>query len=173
MQRFARVDGGIVVEIMSSPDGEDFANLFHPDLVAACHPCGPDVSPGWSFDGTDFAPAPAVTPSKEQLVAYAATCRRRSELGGMTFNGISVATDAESQTKVLGARVAANANPAFTTPWFGNDGVPVLLDATAIVALSDAVLAHVQGGYVTRAALLDQIEAGEITTFAEIDAAFA
>lgn len=173
MKYFAREAAGKVAEIIKVKAGDDIADLYHPDFVATLVEVSSSVKEGWVRDGGGFvAPGPVET-TKEQLAAYAATCRRRSEIGGMSFGGKAVATDAESQTKVLGARVAANADPAFTTPWFGDDGVPVLLDATAIVALSDAMLAHVQGGFVTRAALLDQIAAGTVTTFAEIDAAFA
>lgn len=134
-------------------------------------PCPPEVEPGWTVDeaGAFHAPEAAAV----DLVAYARDKRWRVEIGGMTFAGITVATDANSQTKALGARIAAGADPNFTTPWFGEGGASAMLDATALTALSNAMLAHVQGSFVTLASIIAAIDAGTITTPAEIDAGFA
>ncbi|SFI90049.1 hypothetical protein SAMN05216304_103924 [Bosea sp. OK403] len=42
-----------------------------------------------------------------------------------------------------------------------------------MLAISDAVKTHANSGFATFATVKDGIEAGEITTTAEIDAAFA
>jgi hypothetical protein len=47
------------------------------------------------------------------------------------------------------------------------------LNATQVIALSNAVLAHVQACFATYASIKAAITAGTITTTAQIDAAFA
>ncbi len=77
------------------------------------------------------------------LTTYAANKRWEKEVGGITVSGMLVATDDRSKLMIAGARTAADADEDFTTPWAVGDTI-VELDATQIIALSDAVLAHVQ-----------------------------
>lgn len=107
------------------------------------------------------------------LPAYAAAKRWEKEVGGIEVNGLTVATDDRSKTMISGARVAAMANSDFTTAWKGSGGEFVPLDAGAVVAISDAVLAHVSNCFAIEAQVLADIEAGAITTVEQIDAAFA
>ncbi|MEN5103765.1 DUF4376 domain-containing protein [Brucella anthropi] len=107
------------------------------------------------------------------LQEYAAAKRWEKEVGGIAVNGLTVATDDRSKTMISGARVAAMANPDFTTAWKGSGGEFVPLDASAVVAISDAVLAHVSNCFAIEAQVLADIEAGAITTVEQIDAAFA
>ncbi|MEJ5019323.1 DUF4376 domain-containing protein [Ochrobactrum vermis] len=106
------------------------------------------------------------------LQEYAAAKRWEKEVGGIEVNGLTVATDDRSKTMISGARVAAMANPDFTTAWKGSGGEFVPLDARAVVAVSDAVLAHVSNCFATEAQVLADIDAGAITTVEQIDAAF-
>lgn len=124
-------------------------------------------------DGTLTTP-PAAEPGDEvDLEAYAAQKRWEKEVGGIEVNGLTVATDDRSKTMISGARVAAMANPDFTTAWKGSSGEFVPLDASAVVAISDAVLAHVSNCFAIEAQVLADIEAGAITTVEQIDAVFA
>lgn len=107
------------------------------------------------------------------LQEYAAAKRWEMEVGGIEVNGLTVATDDRSKTMISGARVAAMANPDFKTSWKGAGGEFVPLDAHAVIAISDAVLAHVSNCFATEALVLADIEAGSITTVEQIDAAFA
>ncbi len=107
------------------------------------------------------------------LPAYAAAKRWEKEVGGIEINGLTVATDDRSKTMISGARVAAMANPNFTTAWKGSGGEFVPLDASAVVAISDAVLAHVSNCFAIEAQVLADIEAGAITDVEQIDIAFA
>nr|WP_278377177.1 DUF4376 domain-containing protein [Brucella anthropi] len=107
------------------------------------------------------------------LQEYAAAKRWEKEVGGIEVNGLTVATDDRSKTMISGARVAAMANPEFTTAWKGSGGEFVPLDAGAVVAISDAVLAHVSNCFAVEAQVLADIDAGAITTVEQIDAAFA
>ena len=56
------------------------------------------------------------------LIAYAAAARWRKETGGITVFGIPVKTDDRSKQMVMGARIAADIDPDFTTPWIAADG---------------------------------------------------
>lgn len=112
-------------------------------------------------------------PTVADLSAHAAQSRWEKETGGFTLNGMHIATDDRSKIMISGARVAAEADPNFTTQWKGADGAFVTLDAAMIMAISNAVSTHVSNCFALEAQVLAQIEAGTITTAAEIDAVFA
>lgn len=107
------------------------------------------------------------------LVAYAADKRWQTEMGGILIAGVPISTDDRSKIMIMGARVAAAADPDWSTVWHGMDGQTYPVDAAAMIAISDAVQAHVNAGFATFAAVKAAIEAQSITTVAEIDAAFA
>ncbi|MBB5091741.1 hypothetical protein HNQ68_002282 [Pseudochrobactrum saccharolyticum] len=107
------------------------------------------------------------------LIAYAADKRWQKETGGFEFNGLHIATDDRSKIMIAGAREAAKANPNFTTPWVTSTGEIAVLDAAAIIAISDAVGAHVNNAFGIYSQVLPQILDGTIIDQAQIDAAFA
>ena len=109
------------------------------------------------------------------LAGYAAAVRYAKEIGGTTVNGMRVATDDRAKTMLIGTRIAAEADPKFTTPWVGSDGVPVTLTAEQVIGLSDAVLAHVQACFVAYGVVAAGIAAtpATVTSQAQVDAAFA
>lgn len=107
------------------------------------------------------------------LIAYAAAARWRKETGGITVSGIQVATDDRSKQMIMGARIAADADPGFTTPWVAADGSIHTVDAAAVIAISNAVLAHVAACFAIYADVKGEIDDETITTFAEIVAAFS
>ncbi|PZU93142.1 MAG: hypothetical protein DI527_07735 [Chelatococcus sp.] len=111
--------------------------------------------------------------AKAALVAYAADRRWRLEVGGILVGGVPVATDDRSKLMITGARVAAAADPGWSTVWHGADGATYPIDAAAMIAISDQVQSHVNAGFATFASVKAAIETGTITTAAEIDAAFA
>jgi hypothetical protein len=106
------------------------------------------------------------------LISYAAQRRWQKEVGGISVGGMTISTDDRSKM-ILGARVAAMANPDFTTTWVAADGTLHALNAALVTALSDAVLEHVRTCFATYADVLTSIESGSITTKAQVDAAFA
>lgn len=126
-------------------------------------------------DGFIEPPQPPIDPAEQKalLIAYAADARWRKEVGGIVVNGIPVATDDRSKQMIVGARIAAEADSSFTTPWVGSDGSINTLNAAQVIAISNAVLAHVAECFATFADLQSDITAGTITTREEIDAAFA
>ncbi|MDP8249633.1 DUF4376 domain-containing protein [Pseudochrobactrum saccharolyticum] len=107
------------------------------------------------------------------LIAYAADKRWQKETGGFDFNGLHIATDDRSKLLITGAREAAKANASFTTPWVTSTGVIAELDAAAIIALSDAIGAHVNSAFGIYSEVVPQILDGTITDQSQIDAAFA
>jgi hypothetical protein len=54
-------------------------------------------------------------PTKDELIAYAADVRWRKEVGGIVVAGVPVATDDRSKQMIIGARLAANSDPDWST----------------------------------------------------------
>lgn len=168
--RYARIANGLVAELVELPDELEPADAFHPDLTFV--PCGADPQPGWSYDGAAFAPPSSVAPAAD-LKAYAAARRWAKESGGIVLNGAEIATDDTAQRKISELRRRAEAGE-IPLP-FGFKAVSGWIDAdlATIVAIDQAVAAHVQAGYAKNREVDAAIAAGTITTFAEVDAAFA
>lgn len=127
---------------------------------------------------TKEIPASEATPEqavdiKQALTLYAADKRWQKETGGFEFSGLHIATDDRSKIMIAGAREAAKGYPDFTTPWVTTTGEIALLDAATIIAISDAVGAHVNNAFGIYAQVLPQIQDGTITDQSQIDAAFA
>lgn len=122
---------------------------------------------------TIFTPYPADM-LKERLIAYAKDKRWQKEVGGIVVAGVPIATDDRSKQMIMGARIAAEADPEFTAEWDAADGqTPVTLSAVQIVAVSNAVLAHVAAVFTAYKTLNAGVLDGSIVTFEAIDAAFA
>jgi hypothetical protein len=85
----------------------------------------------------------------------------------MTFNGIEVATDRESQALLMGAVLAAQDNPEYVVNWKAKNGW-FQLDAATLIAIADAVRAHVQACFDKEEVLQNQVDAA--TTVAELEA---
>jgi hypothetical protein len=114
--------------------------------------------------------APTIVPTfPAGLIAYTKFLRYRRELSSITVGGVEVDTDDRSKLMIAGARIKADADPAFTTMWQG----VTPLTATQIIAISDAVLDHVDQCFALQGVVLAEIAAGTITTRAQVDAAFA
>jgi hypothetical protein len=103
------------------------------------------------------------------LIAYAADLRWQREVGGITVGGVPVATDDRSKLMIAGARIAASADPDWVTLWDGEHAV----DAATMIAISDAVQAHVNAVFSTFASVKAAILAGEITTRDQVKSAMA
>lgn len=114
-----------------------------------------------------------VAARKGALLEYATQRRWQIETGGIVVSGTSIATDDRSKLLIAGARIKADANSEFTTKWKTSTGVRVLIDAATIIAISEAVLAHVDACFEIEDTVCAGIEAGTITTREQIDAAFA
>lgn len=137
------------------------------------------VSPGDLVDPktgevTPLVPAVPPPPTKAELAAHAANKRWEVEVGGTDWNGWPVSTDRESQNKVMGEFLGIIAGIRQDGGgWKFADGVFRSLTNQQAQAMGLAVRAHIANAFTTEAAVLAQIEAETITTFAQIEAAFA
>lgn len=164
-QRFAIIRGGLVINVQMAEDINRIA-VIGDDVVVASS--GADI--GFSYSGSAFTPPNMDSAS---LVAYAASIRHSKEVGGITVNGIPIATDDRSKQMILGARVAAGADSEFTTPWIGVGGAITTLNADQVIAMSNAVLDHVQSCFTLFASVVSGIAGGDITTRSQIDEVFS
>jgi hypothetical protein len=116
----------------------------------------------------DAEPSP---PSKAQLKDYAAAKRYTVETGGTVLDGNMIHTNRDSRSNILAEFVAIGVGlRPDPSPWkFGNGFA--LLSNEQMVAVVHAARAHVAAAFAVEASVIDEIEAGSITTFAEIDAA--
>lgn len=119
------------------------------------------TDPDAEWDGSGWAvPFSVLVERKKAVIAQA---RYNAEIAGI--NGIH--TDRESQSLITGAALKAMQDPNYTCNWKGIDGF-VTLNASQIIAIADAVRAHVQSCFDHEADLIPLIEAA--TTQAELDA---
>ena len=97
--------------------------------------------------------------SAREASDHLATYRRKRELGGTTINlggqTLEIQTDDEIQRKILAARVMAKEDASYTVNWKLPSGF-VQLDATALIAISDAIRNHIQKCFDAEAAIQGQ-----------------
>lgn len=98
--------------------------------------------------------------AKENKYAEIAAARYNAEIAGVTINGVSIKTDRESQGLITGAALKALQDNTYTCKWKGIDGF-VELTAPQIIAIADAVRAHVQSCFDHEAELVPLIESAE------------
>lgn len=115
---------------------------------------------------------PVATPSKNDLLDYSSHKRWEKENGGFDIGGMHIATDDRSKTMITGARIKADNDPNFTTPWKTPDGAFTRIDAAQIIAISNAMLDHVAACFDTEELVASQITSGNITTFEQIETAW-
>lgn len=114
-------------------------------------------------------------PTAERLCAYVNGVRDQVEQGGFAYNGWRFDSDAVSVARINGAALAAqaalSAGEPFQIEWTDADNVSRPLDAAQMLALQRALVAHADACHQLARQLKAQVEAGTITTEAEIDAA--
>ena len=109
------------------------------------------------------------------LADYAKDARDAKENGGITVQGVPIATDDRSKLLVAGARMRADDNPSGTEMWAAADGKEYPLPAAAIVLISKAIGAHVSACFTCYGQVKAAIAADPptITDRAGVDAAYA
>jgi hypothetical protein len=100
--------------------------------------------------------------------AVLATIRFAKETGGVLVGGTPVATDRDSQTKLIAARINAKEDDTYTVNWKADNGSFVQINAATMIAIADAVSAHIQACFDREAVLSAAISAA--TTTAEVRA---
>lgn len=122
------------------------------------------------FEGGAWAQVEIATPEPEltfeqkvEAKLEALSWRRfEAETGGTVFNDVPIRTDRETSAIITAAYVSAIENPDFVIPnWKVANGTFMTLDASTIIALANAVRAHVQATFDHEAVLTAQILAAE------------
>ncbi len=115
----------------------------------------PDARQGWT--GEDWG---AVAATPETIAAR----RYQAETGGIVVSDMPVKTDRESQAlftgAALAAKIAADAGESYSVNWKTGAGF-VTLDGATILAVAQAVRAHVQACFDVEAVKLAALTAGE------------
>lgn len=106
--------------------------------------------------------------SKKLSRDYYAEKRYNYEVGGTSVGGLAVRTDRFTVDRIYQARVLAKEDAAFTTDWKLGDGTFLTLDAPTIIAIGDAVTAHLKDAFTRERVANESIDAA--TTVAELEA---
>ena len=117
--------------------------------------------------------AAPLTASAAELLAYAAAKRYEREIAGTTLNGLPIRTDRETRSALVEAKAAVGEDPAWTTDWKLSNGQWLTVNAALLTQIITAVAAHRKAWFAKEKQVAVAIDAGTITTPAEIDAAFA
>lgn len=89
--------------------------------------------------------------------AELAAIRYAKETGGIVVSGAPIATDRDTQAKLIAVRIKAKENASYTVNWKTAGGF-VSLDAATIIAIADAVSAHIQACFDREAVLTAAID---------------
>lgn len=165
--RHAVIENGVVINTILAPEGFEIegATLVASDTAG--------IGDLYDAHTGEFSPPPPPPITVDELVAYASDLRWRIETGGAIWNGVLVHSDRESQSKIIAERLAISEGVRDDPDgWKFADGEFRLLSNAEFVSLSDAVRLHVRMAFATEAAVQAGIAAGEVTTFAAVDAAF-
>lgn len=95
---------------------------------------------------------------RDGLIPRIEQMRWDKEIGGMNFIGMPIPTDDRAKTLIMGARTAAvEQGEAYADEWKIAPGNWVALDATAAVALGNALLAHIRACFAREKALIQAV----------------
>ena len=125
---------------------------------------GSQVNIVWSVVTADAAWA------RMRLREYAAQLRYQREIAGVTLpNGVRIATDRDSQAKIQQAHTVLEKGWVTALDWKADSGW-VSLDLASMTGIAQAVLAHVQSCFAAEKAVIAAIDAGTVTTGADVTA---
>jgi len=135
----------------------DTDTLYYPDaLESAVTAAYGDLSPGL----------------KAQLKAYAATKRWSIETGGCNVAGMLIDTSRDSQAQIMTAWRDLQENPGKILQWKQSNGVFIAVDQAKMDQIRQGVAMMISEVFDDEKQASDMIEAGTITTTAEVDAVF-
>ncbi|MER8394084.1 DUF4376 domain-containing protein [Mesorhizobium sp. M1340] len=108
-------------------------------------PAPENIVPGYRYSGSAFSlPVDTLAVRREKKLAQLAARRWRAETGGVTVDGVAMATDRDTTAMLTAAFVTANADPNYSIRWKVQNGVFATVSAPQIIALATAVRDHVQ-----------------------------
>ena len=115
----------------------------------------------------------AGSPTSVQLITYAASKRQSKMLGGTTVSAVSVPTDPGTLSFISLAYTKAVATGTFTMPWYNtNNQTWITLSNAAIQNAAQSVGIFLAGCLTSEMNAVSGINAGTITTQAQVDALF-
>jgi hypothetical protein len=139
--------------------------------------------PAWMFNGATFSQPGVGQYTKSQLTAYLTLSQQALFARGVSVNvnaGTSAApllilSDGTNSTRSdLGLlALFGQTNPTGTKTWIDNNGNATVLTGAQLIVLATLVGNWLTATYSAIPGLVQEITAGTITTFAQIDAAFA
>ncbi len=80
---------------------------------------------------------------------------------GIVVGGLPIGTDDVTQTRIMGATVSAMLDPGYSVAWKAASGGFVTLTAQQVIAVAQAVRAHVQACFDREAEILAAHDAGQ------------
>lgn len=98
--------------------------------------------------------------------------RSQYEMGGFDFNGMFIESDAKTEQRLIGARVKAESDPTYVIEQWKVGSQFVSLDAATIIAISDALSAHIAQSFSFEGAISAKIDAGEYWDAVEVADAY-
>jgi hypothetical protein len=117
-----------------------------------------DLLPLFLWNGTTFSqPGPGLY-TKDQLQNYNKQTR--------------FTKDDRSRGLINSSRSAADADPNFTTKWYGSDGNFYDVDAAQMITLSTEVAVHTNNCYLVFEQVANKILLNQITALVDIDTAY-
>lgn len=105
-------------------------------------------------------PTPTFDELKAQKRAEIAAARYEREIAGVTVNGIPIDTGRDSQALITGAALAAMLDENYSLNWKTENGF-IHLTAPEIIAVAQAVRAHVQACFDREGELAALVDAAE------------
>jgi len=107
-------------------------------------------------------------PSQAHLIAYAYEKHEAISGGGVFINGVAVSTTAQGLVNLAGAVQLAQLNSGQIFNWVQNSGTATL-NSGQVIALGESVGAWVQSSFTTLGRVIAAVNAGTITSYAQVD----
>ena len=105
-------------------------------------------------------PEPTLDELKAQKKVAIAAARYEAETAGTTVNGVQIDTGRDSQALITGAALAAVIDSSYSLNWKTVEGF-IHLSAPEIIAVAQAVRAHVQACFDREGELVALVDAAE------------
>ena len=105
-------------------------------------------------------PEPTFDELKAQKKVEIASARYEREIAGVEVNGVLIDTGRDSQALITGAALAAMLDEAYSLNWKTDSGF-IHLTASEIIAVAQAVRAHVQACFDREGELVALVDAAE------------
>lgn len=106
-----------------------------------------------------FESSKSVSPKdKRQVLKKLGNIRKKTEAGGVDFNGISIKTDEGSIAKITSTVMALQSGMMDTIDWKGHDGWIRNVDLNIMMQIAIVVSSHIQKCFRTENIIASQIE---------------